>query len=131
MNAELARQMKEAGFDEVTIDGLGNVIGRIGSGPRVLAIDAHIDTVDVGNRANWTFDPFAGDVGRRLSCAAAARSTRRAAPRRSSPPAASSRNWGWATSVTLLCHRHRHGGGLRRPVLEVPRRGERAARPSW
>ena len=62
VNAELARQMTEAGFDEVTVDGLGNVIGRIGSGPRVLAIDAHMDTVDVGNRANWTFDPFAGDV---------------------------------------------------------------------
>jgi len=62
VNAELARQMTEAGFDEVTIDGLGNVIGRIGSGPRVLAIDAHMDTVDVGNLANWTFDPFAGDV---------------------------------------------------------------------
>ena len=62
VNAELARQMKEAGFDEVRIDGLGNVIGRIGSGPRVLAIDAHMDTVDVGNRDNWTFDPFVGDV---------------------------------------------------------------------
>ncbi len=62
VNAELARQMKEAGFDEVTTDGLGNVIGRIGNGPRVLAIDAHMDTVDVGNRANWTFDPFIGDV---------------------------------------------------------------------
>lgn len=62
VNAELARQMKEAGFDEVTIDPLGNVIGRIGNGPRVLAIDAHMDTVDVGNRANWTFDPFVGDV---------------------------------------------------------------------
>ncbi len=59
---ELARQMEAAGFDEVRIDGLGNVIGRIGSGPRVLAIDAHMDTVDVGNPANWHFDPFIGDV---------------------------------------------------------------------
>ncbi|MCP4573613.1 MAG: YgeY family selenium metabolism-linked hydrolase [bacterium] len=62
VNAELARQLETAGFDEVRIDGLGNVIGRIGSGPVVLAIDAHMDTVDVGNRDNWTFDPFAGDV---------------------------------------------------------------------
>lgn len=60
--AELARQLREAGFDEVRLDGLGNVIGRIGDGPRVLAIDAHLDTVDVGNRANWTFDPFGGEV---------------------------------------------------------------------
>jgi len=28
---ELKRQMEEAGFDEVRIDGLGNVIGRIGN----------------------------------------------------------------------------------------------------
>lgn len=60
--AELARQLREAGFDEVRIDGLGNVIGRIGSGPRVLAVDAHMDTVDVGERANWSFDPFSGEV---------------------------------------------------------------------
>ncbi|MDX9719720.1 MAG: YgeY family selenium metabolism-linked hydrolase [Myxococcota bacterium] len=59
---ELARQMEEAGFDEVHIDGLGNVIGRIGSGSRILAIDGHMDTVGVGNRANWSFDPFSGEI---------------------------------------------------------------------
>ncbi len=58
--AELARQMKAAGFDEVRFDPLGNVIGRIGNGKRVLAIDAHIDTVDVGIRQNWSQDPFSG-----------------------------------------------------------------------
>jgi len=62
VNAELARQMTEAGFDEVNIDGLGNVIGRIGNGSRILAIDAHMDTVDVGNLDNWDFDPFCGDI---------------------------------------------------------------------
>ncbi len=59
---ELKRQMEEAGFDEVRIDGLGNVIGRIGNGKRILAIDGHMDTVDVGNPANWTFDPFSGEI---------------------------------------------------------------------
>lgn len=59
---ELKRQMEEAGFDEVRIDGLGNVIGRIGNGKRILAIDGHMDTVDVGNAANWTFDPFSGEI---------------------------------------------------------------------
>ncbi|HNX45015.1 MAG TPA: YgeY family selenium metabolism-linked hydrolase [Bacteroidales bacterium] len=59
---ELKRQMREAGFDEVRTDGLGNVIGRIGNGKRVLAFDGHIDTVDVGNRANWSFDPFSGEI---------------------------------------------------------------------
>jgi putative selenium metabolism hydrolase len=59
---ELKRQMIEAGFDEVFIDGLGNVIGRIGKGSKILAIDGHIDTVDIGNNANWDFDPLKGDI---------------------------------------------------------------------
>lgn len=62
VNAELAAQLEAAGFDEVSIDPLGNCIGRIGRGPRLLAIDAHMDTVDVGERANWSFDPFGGEV---------------------------------------------------------------------
>jgi len=59
---ELKRQMVEAGFDEVRFDGLGNVIGRIGNGKKILAIDAHMDTVDVGNMKNWEFDPFCGKI---------------------------------------------------------------------
>ncbi|MBI4646982.1 MAG: YgeY family selenium metabolism-linked hydrolase [Bacteroidia bacterium] len=59
---ELKRQMEEAGFDEVLIDGLGNVIGRIGKGSRILAIDAHIDTVDIGNITNWEFQPLSGEI---------------------------------------------------------------------
>lgn len=62
VNAELAAQLEAAGFDEVSIDPLGNCIGRIGRGPRLLAIDAHMDTVDVGERANWSFDPLGGEV---------------------------------------------------------------------
>jgi putative selenium metabolism hydrolase len=62
VQAELKRQMEEAGFDEVKIDGLGNVIGRIGNGERILAIDGHIDTVDTGNLKNWTFDPLGGEI---------------------------------------------------------------------
>jgi len=58
----LAQQMKDAGFDEVNIDPLGNVIGRIGSGRKILAFDAHIDTVDTGNLDNWNFDPFSGEI---------------------------------------------------------------------
>jgi len=51
-------KMEKVGFDEVTIDGLGNVIGRIGSGPRIIAFDAHIDTVYAGDMSLWDFDPF-------------------------------------------------------------------------
>ena len=62
VNLELKRQMEEAGFDEVRIDGLGNVIGRIGNGKKILAIDGHMDTVDFGNMDNWDFDPLSGEV---------------------------------------------------------------------
>jgi putative selenium metabolism hydrolase len=59
---ELKRQMEEAGFDEVKIDGLGNVIGRIGNGKTIIALDGHIDTVDFGNMNNWNFDPLSGEI---------------------------------------------------------------------
>lgn len=58
----LKEQMEQAGFDEVRIDGLGNVIGRIGNGNKILAIDGHMDTVDIGNPENWSFDPFGGEI---------------------------------------------------------------------
>lgn len=62
VNLELKRQMEEAGFDEVRIDGLGNVIGRIGYGKKILAIDGHMDTVDFGNMDNWDFHPLCGEI---------------------------------------------------------------------
>jgi putative selenium metabolism hydrolase len=58
----IVEMMKEAGFDDAYIDGLGNAIGRIGNGKKVLAFDGHIDTVDVGNIKNWTKDPFSGEI---------------------------------------------------------------------
>jgi putative selenium metabolism hydrolase len=61
-NVQLERQMDEAGFDEVRIDGLGNVIGRIGTGKKILAIDGHMDTVDLGNINNWSFEPLGGEI---------------------------------------------------------------------
>jgi putative selenium metabolism hydrolase len=60
--AELKRQMEEAGFDEVRLDGLGSVLGRVGKGKRLLAVDAHIDTVDQGNLENWGKSPFSGGI---------------------------------------------------------------------
>ncbi len=58
----IADEMKNVGFDEVIIDPLGNVLGRIGNGPRIIAFDAHIDTVDVSDPSQWDFDPFKGKV---------------------------------------------------------------------
>jgi putative selenium metabolism hydrolase len=59
---ELKCQMEKAGFDEIMIDGLGNIIGRIGTGKKILAIDGHMDTVDIGNPENWSFDPLGGEI---------------------------------------------------------------------
>ena len=51
---------EEAGFDTVRIDGLGSVVARVGYGPKTMAFDAHIDTVEVGDPGQWNLDPFSG-----------------------------------------------------------------------
>ncbi len=58
----IAGEMRGVGMDEVRVDGLGSIIGRLGSGPRVIAFDAHIDTVYPGEMALWNFDPFTPKV---------------------------------------------------------------------
>lgn len=58
----IAEEMRRLGFDEARFDGLGNVIGRVGGGPRVIAFDAHVDTVLPGDRAQWSFDPFGSHI---------------------------------------------------------------------
>jgi len=55
-------EMRALGFDEMRFDKMGNVFGRIGSGPRVLVYDSHIDTVGIGDPADWSCDPFQGKV---------------------------------------------------------------------
>ena len=56
----IAEEMKAVGFDKVEIDGLGNVLGYMGEGERLIAFDAHIDTVGLGEMSNWKFDPYEG-----------------------------------------------------------------------
>ncbi|HIT57172.1 MAG TPA: YgeY family selenium metabolism-linked hydrolase [Candidatus Galloscillospira stercoripullorum] len=56
----IQRELTKLGYDEVEVDGLGNVIGWMGQGDKIIAIDSHIDTVGIGNRANWTADPYEG-----------------------------------------------------------------------
>src|SRR4026209_1224671 len=55
-------EMKKLGFDEVRFDKMGNTIGRIGNGKRVLVYDSHIDTVGVGDPSEWKWDPFKGKI---------------------------------------------------------------------
>ncbi len=60
--ARIAREMRDAGLDDVRVDAFGNVSGGLGRSGPLLAFDAHVDTVDVGNRDAWEGDPFAGEV---------------------------------------------------------------------
>ena len=56
----IAGEMKALGYDKVEFDKLGNVIGWMGSGDKIIAIDSHIDTVGIGNIENWEADPYKG-----------------------------------------------------------------------
>ena len=56
----IAAEMEKLGYDKVEFDGLGNVIGWMGDGDKIIAIDSHIDTVGIGNINNWEKDPYEG-----------------------------------------------------------------------
>jgi putative selenium metabolism hydrolase len=56
----IKEEMQKVGFDKVVIDPMGNVLGTIGNGKHMIAMDAHIDTVGIGNKHNWEFDPYEG-----------------------------------------------------------------------
>jgi len=58
----VAEEMQRLHFDEVRIDGLGNALGRVGSGRAVVAIDGHLDTVGVGDPSTWRRDPYRGEL---------------------------------------------------------------------
>jgi putative selenium metabolism hydrolase len=58
----IGAEMRRLGFDEVRFDRMGNILGRIGRGPRVLVYDSHVDTVGIGDRSTWEWDPFEGKV---------------------------------------------------------------------
>ena len=58
----VAAEMRRLRFDEVRIDRMGNVLGRVGSGKRVLLYDSHLDTVGIGDPAAWQWDPFKGKI---------------------------------------------------------------------
>lgn len=53
-------EMRKLGYDEVRFDKMGNTLGRIGNGPKVIVYDSHIDTVGIGDREQWKWDPFIG-----------------------------------------------------------------------
>ncbi|MGV8981254.1 YgeY family selenium metabolism-linked hydrolase [Clostridium sp.] len=56
----IEEEMTSLGFDKVEIDPQGNILGYVGTGKTLIAFDAHIDTVGLGELSNWTFDPYIG-----------------------------------------------------------------------
>ena len=56
----IAQELESLDYDKVEFDKLGNVIGWMGDGDKIIAIDSHIDTVGIGNIENWEADPYKG-----------------------------------------------------------------------
>jgi putative selenium metabolism hydrolase len=53
-------EMKKVGFDQIEIDPMGNILGYLGRGKHLIAMDAHLDTVGVGEVKLWKYDPYRG-----------------------------------------------------------------------
>jgi len=58
----IAKLCAEAGMEDIHTDGLGSLLGRVGSGAKKLVFDAHIDTVGVGDPAQWKTPPHSGII---------------------------------------------------------------------
>lgn len=58
----IGQEMLKVGFDDIRVDGMGNILGRIGSGKTVVMMDSHTDTVGVGDPKEWNWDPYRGKV---------------------------------------------------------------------
>lgn len=54
------QELEAVGYDRVEIDEMGNIYGYLGKGSHVIVLDAHVDTVGVGNRDTWKVDPYEG-----------------------------------------------------------------------
>ena len=52
-------------FDRIWTDKMGNLLAQVGTpgkGKKLIAIDAHVDTVGVGDPKEWKHDPYKGKV---------------------------------------------------------------------
>lgn len=56
----IKKEMEAVGFDKIEVDPMGNIMGTIGHGKHLIAMDAHVDTVGIGNIKNWQHDPYKG-----------------------------------------------------------------------
>jgi len=56
----IKQEMEHVGFDDIEIDNMGNILGRVGHGKKIIAMDCHVDTVGIGNPEQWKVDPYKG-----------------------------------------------------------------------
>ena len=58
------QKMKDLGYDEVTVDDYGNVIGLMKGqgGGKSIMFNCHLDIVDEGPHENWKYPPFSGAI---------------------------------------------------------------------
>src|SRR6266498_4295659 len=56
------QKMKSLGYEEVVIDSMGNLLGRIGNGETSILFDSHVDTVEVKDEDKWDAPPFSGAI---------------------------------------------------------------------
>ena len=58
----IEKKMYALGYDEVIIDSMGNIVGRIGNGEKAIMFDSHVDTVEVNDEQKWDIPPFSGAI---------------------------------------------------------------------
>ena len=58
----MEREMKDLGFDKVYIDPVGNAVGRVGDGPKIIHFDSHMDNVQVNDPEDWQVPPFSAEM---------------------------------------------------------------------
>jgi succinyl-diaminopimelate desuccinylase len=57
-------ELERLKFDDVWVDEIGNVLARVkgtGHGPSIM-LCSHLDVVDTGDRTQWEYPPFGGEI---------------------------------------------------------------------
>jgi putative selenium metabolism hydrolase len=58
----IEQRLKSLGYEEIIVDSMGNLLGRIGSGGKSILFDSHVDTVEVNDEKEWNIPPFSGEI---------------------------------------------------------------------
>ena len=55
-------EMIKLGYDDVTVDKYGSVLGKLGSGDKHILYDGHIDVVEAPDKDEWLYPPFEAKI---------------------------------------------------------------------